>query len=150
MLPLQNITDGLFKLRGNTMHFLFLPRVTRTHYPFLEGLLSLRMPYADWLRLVADWREAGKAQSFTVRYMTVNPHELRRWLPPGTPPASLAQLLQFTDWVGNGRVGDPFASAGVPANLDTSLPKAGRPITEQERSARESRPLTWDLLATSA
>ena len=127
------------------MHFLFLPRVTRTHYPFLEGLLSLRMPYADWLRLVADWREAGKAQSFTVRYMTVNPHELRRWLPPGTPPASLAQLLQFTDWVGNGRSGDPFASSKVPGDLDTQVPGgAPRPPGPSARTW-EAREEAWDL-----
>ena len=131
------------------MRFLFLPRVTRTHYPFLEELLSLHIPYADWLRLVADWREAGKAQGFTVRYMTVNPYELRRWLPAGPGPASLAQLLQFTDWVGNGRSGDPFASTKVPGNLDTKLPggtsRSGGPTGPSWEAREDNRGLRTAL-----
>lgn len=103
------------------------------------------MPYADWLRLVADWREAGKAQGFTVRYMTVNPYELRRWLPADAGPANLAQLLQFTDWVGNGRSGDPFASAKVPGGLDTRLSGRGARPPAQPARAWEAREEVRDL-----
>jgi hypothetical protein len=52
-------------------------------------------------------------------------------------------LLQFTDWVGNGRLGDPFASATVPGNLDTQhpggTPRSGGPSGPSWEAREENR-----------